>query len=231
MTRGKLLAVAALGMFGLVAGSLPAAAAAEPPPVIQIEDPLGDANGLNDQGTGSGDGDHVTPVDAGSTTDLMAVWFTNDAVNLSVGIQTQVAPATEPGAVFAPMYRVRANPDDGGAACLFFEAYFPGNANSLDKPLGLLRDVCTEGAEPVEGTVVVETGPEDTGIITITFSRSDNAAFGAGKTIAAPRAETRLNWFNAQPGPTSPSLNFPQIDNTKTGTDYVIVDSKKKKKR
>jgi hypothetical protein len=77
------------------------ASAAKPTPIpkkVQVEDPLGDANFLNDQDTtgtpASGQGDNVGPenTDGGSVSDLLKVWFTNDKKNVSVHILTEAAP-------------------------------------------------------------------------------------------------------------------------------------------
>src|SRR5688500_2475580 len=139
----KLIAIAAaLACLG----SLAAPATAAPKPVIVIEDPAEDANGLNDQGTGDGtNGDHVTPADASTVTDILEISVSNDAKKLYIMVGTQAAaPGTQ-----GVGYRVRFNPDGtGGAHCLVFEAFYPGGGNDLTAATGHLRDTC-EGGDPI----------------------------------------------------------------------------------
>src|SRR3990170_9022692 len=73
--------VAALcAAMALLAGSFQASAAPKP----SLEDPLGDANFINDQGTGDGSFGDFNQADAGTVSDLAAVTFSNDAKNLYV---------------------------------------------------------------------------------------------------------------------------------------------------
>ena len=102
----------ALTMGLAVALSAPATAQ-EPAPtvipeVVNIEDPAGDANYLNGQGA-SEDGDHSTPADAGSVSDILKVWFTHDADVIRAHILTEAPP---PAAASAYFFRVMA--DTGG---------------------------------------------------------------------------------------------------------------------
>ena|SRR5688572_27981734 len=143
MKRSITLAAVAAAL-ALVATSLQASAAPKP----SIEDPLGDANFINDQGTGDGTFGDFNQADAGTVSDILAVTFSHDAKNLYVTIQTEAAPPAATGIG----YRVRVNPDgSGGAYCLNIEAYHPGANNALTKAVAFLRDGCDGGeAVPLE---------------------------------------------------------------------------------
>jgi hypothetical protein len=117
--------------------------AAEPKP--SIEDPINDANFVNDQGTGDGSFGDVDDAgaDASEFADLEAVTFTTDKKNLyvHVGTESTAPPTTGEG------FRVRTNPDGpGGIYCLYFEAFFPGAQNDLI-PSG--RGTCATLALPM----------------------------------------------------------------------------------
>ena len=96
---------------------------AAPKVTTVLEDPAEDANGLNDQGTGDGsNGDHVTPADASTVTDLLSLDVSNDAKNLYVTFETQTAPPATQGVGV----RVRFNPDGAaGSHCIVLEAFYP----------------------------------------------------------------------------------------------------------
>src|SRR5687767_10710613 len=89
----------------LVAGAgtvLPAQAQEAPaivvPDVVQIDDPLNDANYLNDQSLLTNvppTQDNDTAADAGSTSDLLKVWYSADKTTVSVNIQTQAPPPAD----------------------------------------------------------------------------------------------------------------------------------------
>ena len=195
------ITVAALGaVVALLGSSLQATAA----PKASIEDPLGDANFINDQGTGDGSFGDFNQADAGTVSDLVAVSFTNDAKNLYVQIQTEAAPP----AVTGIGYRVRANPDGaGGAHCLEFYAFFPGANNTLTAGVGHVHDVCA-GTDPVEikllGTQMI-------------IPRKVSKALGAGATLKAPQAQAFLYSGSYPAGVVGPTA-----DTTKVGTDYKL---------
>ena len=194
------IALAALtAAVALTAGSLQATAAPKP----SIEDPLGDANFINDQGTGDGTFGDFTQADAGTVSDLTGVTFANDAKNLTVTLATEAAPPATTGIG----YRVRVNPDAGGTYCLEFHAYYPGANNALAAPHAFVQDVCAgTGPEPIEvlGTQLV-------------IPRSFSKALGAGKTLKAPQAQAFLYSGNESGGST-----YPVADTTKVGTDYKL---------
>lgn len=97
------MAIALSALLGLVASTAGVAAAPKP----HIEDPVGNSNFVNDQGTGDGSLGDQTAADAGTVSDLISVTFSNDKKTLYVNIQTEAAPPAATGIG----YRVRTNPD------------------------------------------------------------------------------------------------------------------------
>ncbi|MFP5298646.1 MAG: hypothetical protein ACLGHL_06650, partial [Actinomycetota bacterium] len=73
----------------VVFSALSLGASAAPAPKAVIEDPVGDANFVNDQGTGDGSFGDQTAADAGTVSDLMKVELSNDAKNLIVNFVTE----------------------------------------------------------------------------------------------------------------------------------------------
>lgn len=205
MKRTTVLALSTvLALTPLTGGS------AAPKVKVVVEDPAGDANGLNDQGTGDGsNGDHVTPADASSVTDITEVTLANDAKNLYVTIQTETAPPATQGVGF----RLRLNPDGaGGTYCLLIEAFHPGAGNALDRAVGQLRDTCTGETSEIE---VI--GPM------LVIPRNASDAFKKGSTLKAPQAHA----FIYVGGPPPAGVPYPVTDTTKVGEDYKMVDKKK----
>ncbi|MDQ4025393.1 MAG: hypothetical protein M3217_07875 [Actinomycetota bacterium] len=198
MKKTTLLLVA-LSM--LAAGALQSGAAAAPKP--QISDPLGDANFVNDQGTGDGSvGDQAPGADAGNASDLNAVTFSNDAKNLYILFQNEQSPPATQGLGL----RVRVN-GDPGSQCLNFEVFYPGATNNLTETEAQLRDSCT--GETIE---IVATGT------LLTIPRSAHEALGKGKTLTAPQAQSFVYTGSSQPA----GVSGPYIDTTKVGTDYKL---------
>ena len=183
---------------------------AAPKPKVVIEDPAGDANGLNDQGTGDGsNGDNVTPADASTVTDLLEVSLANDAKNLYVTFLTETAPPATQGVGF----RLELNPDGaGGTPCLSVEAFYPGAGNALDAPVAQLRDTCSG-----ETTEAEALGPQ------VVIPRSASKALAKGATLTAPQAQA----FIYVGGPPPAGVPYPVTDTTKVGSDYKLVDKKK----
>lgn len=183
----------------LLAASLQASAAPKP----QITDPLGDANFVNDQGTGDGSMGDVNPADAGTVSDLTGVTFSNDAKNLLVNIATEAAPPATTGIG----YRVRVNPDGaGGTYCLFFEAFFPGANNALTEAKAQFRDACAGETTEVDvlGTQLV-------------IPRKLSKAFAKGAKLTAPQAQSFLYSGDYPNG-----VAGPMADTTKVGTDFAF---------
>jgi hypothetical protein len=184
-----------------------AVASAAPVPKEVIEDPAGDANGLNDQGTGDGsNGDNVTPADASTVTDILSISIANDAKNLYVSVTTEAAPPATQGVG----YRVRFNPDGaGGAHCIVLEAFFPGGGNDLTVAEAYLRDTCGSGeAVPVEvlGYQII-------------VPRKLHKAFGKRAVLKAPQAQSFIYVGSSYPA----GVAAPTMDTTKIGKDYKLV--------
>ncbi len=175
-----------------------------------VEDPINDANGLNDQGTGNGSsGNNETPADASSVTDITALKMSNDAKNLYISIETE-GPAQGTQGVGA---RVRMNPDGaGGTYCLVFEVFQPGAGNSLEKTEAHLRDTCTGETTPVEAVGNMFTVP-----------RKISKAFGKGAVLKAPQVHTFIYVGSSYPA----GNPYPVMDTTVVGDDYKMVDKKK----
>ncbi len=191
-----------LGAAMILAASAMQAAAAPKP---HIQDPLGDANFVNDQGTGDGSfANGGAGADAGTVSDLTAVTFSNDKKNLYVNIETEAAPPAASGIG----YRVRVNPDGtGGSYCLFIEAFHPGANNDLTAAVAQLRDACN-GGEPVKLGIVGNT---------VTVPRKASKAFAKGGKLTAPQAQSFLYSGSYPTGAAGP-----MVDVTEVGTDYKL---------
>lgn len=199
MKRTLSIAVALAVTAGLTL--TPFGASAAPKPII--EDPLGDANFVNDQGTGDGSFGDFTGADAGTVSDITAITLTNDAKNLTIAIATEVAPP----AATAVGFRVRFNPDDAGTHCITVEAFFPGANNNLTEGVAHFHDVCA-------GTDAVELKMLGT---TIVVPRKLNKAFAKGATLTVPQAQS-FQYSGTYPV----GVAAPTIDTTKVGTDYKV---------
>ena len=198
----RTISITAVALCLAAASSL---ATAAPAAKVIIEDPAGDANGLNDQGTGDGsNGDHVGPADASTVTDLTEITVTNDAKNLTITVGSETAPPATQGVAF----RVRFNPDGtGGTHCLVFEAFYPGAGNDLAAAEGHLRDTC-EGGDPIPVEVLSNM---------IIVPRKAHPALGKGKTLAAPQAQSLVYVGSSYPA----GAGF-TMDTTKVGADYKM---------
>lgn len=182
----------------LAAPSLQAAA-----PKAQIMDPYGDANFINDQGTGDGSTGDNTTADAGNASDLGSVTFTNDAKNLYITLLNETTPPATQGLGL----RVRVN-GAPGSQCLLFEVFYPGATNNLTATEAHLRDTCNGDAiTPIEvlGTQMI-------------IPRSAHEALGKGKVLDTPQAQTFVYSGSSYPA----GVMGPYIDTTKVGTDYKL---------
>lgn len=195
-----LTTAAALSLALLVAA--PSLHAATPKP--QIEDPYGDANGINDQGTGDGSqGDVTGAADAGNASDLGSVTFSNDAKNLYITLLNEQSPPATQGLGL----RVRVN-GEPGSQCLLFEAYYSGATNTVTATEGLLRDTCA-GGDPIPFEVL--------GTL-FTIPRSAHEALGKGKVLTNPQAQSFVWSGSSYPA----GVAGPYIDTTKVGADYKL---------
>lgn len=232
MNRFLTGAVAALAAIAVALPATAQEAAPEPvviPETVQIDDPLNDANGLNDQGNRADtgfQGDNSTPADGGSVSDILKVWFTNDAENVSVHIQTEVPAPASTGLV----YNLYANPnEDWALGCLRFVGLIPGTYQGQTttyqgEPLIKLVDRCNdEGTNVfnngVEGAYVVAPGPDGTGVLTLTFPRAYSPLLADGLTITKPFVQSATAVGAEGAGFASPVI----LDNTVDGTDYLIT--------
>lgn len=203
---------AAIGV-GLILSSTSLHATAGPK--YQIEDMAADANFINDQGTGDGSFGDQNAASPGTVSDLLNVYFTNDAKFLYVNIETTASPPATTGVG----YRVRVNPGPGGLHCLNFEAYYPGANNALTAPEAWLIDTCNATETQVE--VIPAFG------VQIKVPRDANEAFAKGAKLTAPQAQSFLWTGSSRPAGTYTGYS----DTTKIGTDWAFVDKKSKKKK
>lgn len=199
--KRALTLVLALSLAVLLAAPLHAQAPAQPKP--QVTDPIGDANFLNDQGTGDGSIGDQTAADAGNASDLAGVAFSNDAKNLYIMFTNEAAPPATQG--IGLRVRVNGNP---GTQCLLFEVFYPGATNALTEAEAHLRDVCA-GGNPIPVEVV--------GTF-LTIPRSAHEALGKGKVLSAPQAQSFVYTGSSYPA----GVMGPYIDTTKVGSDYKL---------
>ena len=227
-----------LASMALVASgfqALPAAAQEEAAPaipeVVQIEDPVNDGNFLNDQGfradTGF-HGDNVTPADGSTVGDLMKIWFTNDAETVSLNIQTQAAGP----AATTIVYQAFTNAGEGPAGssvvgCLRWYGLIPGEYSGQKttyqgEPVIKLVDRCNDGtsvySNGAEGEFTISAGPEDSGILTMTFPRS-YSPFLTGGPLTKPHVTSSIAAGADGAGNSAPLM----IDNTIDGADYTFT--------
>jgi len=221
----KLWAVLTAGALIASVFSAVPAQAADVPAAVQIDDPVGDANGLNDQdnayGTpAAGQGDHVGPA-GGTATDILKVWFSNTATDISLSFQTKGDPNN---LIYDTYFRFSSNPGKGSVAgdetrgCFLWVASINGAAGGWQGETGgSLTDKCNVG-DAVAGPLVTEEGPESTFITTMTFPRSYSPLLADGGTITDPFGVSRVLYV----GPSPTTAAFVTLDNTKRGTDYAI---------
>ena len=207
MKRVSKLGLSTVIAVGLVAASSLVSAA--PAQKTIVEDPINDANALNDQGTGDGSfGNNETPADPSTVTDITALKMSNDAKNLYISIETE-GPAQGTQGVGA---RVRMNPDGpGGTYCLLFEVFQPGAGNALETTEAHLRDTCTGETTPVEAVGNMFTIP-----------RKISKALGKGAVLKAPQVHTFIYLGSSYPA----GFAGPIMDTTTAGKDYKMVDKK-----
>lgn len=201
-------AVTIIAALALVIGYAPSTQAAAPADKTIIEDPASDANGINDQGTGDGSFGDFNQGDAGNVSDLLQIRLANDAKNLYVYFDAELAPPGTQGLG----YRLRVNPDAAGEHCVLIEAFFPGATNNMTEFKAHVVDACA-GGEAVEVAIA---GPM------VTIPRSANEAFAKGAVLTTPQAQTFV-WSGSYPT----GVAGPYLDTTKVGIDYKFVDRKR----
>jgi hypothetical protein len=215
----KKLSTMALAVLVAAALSIPAVAQEAPTPtvvpeVVNIEDPAGDANYLNDQGNGEV-GDNVGPADASTVADILKVWFTHDVDVIRAHILTEAPHSANTASAY--FYRVQIDPG-GEPNCLRLQIATPGPTSpTTAETTGSLRDLCGGNDETfTEGiTATIEATPDGQGIATVVIPRSTHPAFADNLVLAAPTAHSR-NYLGG-------AATAPQVDTTAPGTDYTIT--------
>ena len=197
-----------------VAGATERGAASAPPRKVQISDPAGDANYVNDASTHQGSagtapdfGNQAGPVDASSEADILGVWFTHDAKAITVHIRTEAAPSE--GTPVA--YFVATNPANYGHwGCLLFVLRLNDRAEAKSE-VGYMIDQC--GAEErIEATHSITGFKDGTGHLSISVPRSGSELLGQGSVISAPVSDARLGFGTP-----------PVTDDTERGTSYKLT--------
>lgn len=211
----SILAASALVLSGLVAPTASAQTAV--PPVVNIDDPFGDANTQS--------GDQVGPADLSSVGDIGKIWFSHTAEDISVHFQTQAPPPATQGLVF----QVYASPNDAFPApqgCLRFITIIPGSVapNYAGPQHVKLVDRCNDAGTSiynngVEGEAVIESLGDGTGLITMTFPRSYSPLLSDGAVIAQPHGRTDI----PVGGPPPTGFVSLRLDDTVLGTDYELT--------
>ena len=233
----RFLSIVVVGALSL--GLAPAAAAAtEVPATVQIEDPTGDANFINNGHSpllGPAGRNHSTPVDASSLADLIKVWFSHDGTNVSVHFLTE---APLPGGN-AAAFQAYASPGEGSAAsnstgCLRFLALIPGTnpggGSYQGGPVVKLHDRCNVGGhvfDSQDGTYVTEATADGQGILTATFPRAYSPLLADGMALTSPQVTSSspvLGTHDPTAGPGTP-FTFVTLptDTTDIGSDYLLT--------
>ena len=194
---------------------LTATAAAQVPKKVQVVDPRGDANYLNDGTLPLPLQDHVGPVDASSAGDLLKLWFTHDPRTITAHIQTEAVPGD--GAALAFFVMTNAKGARSNFGCVEFALRIPARTY-LGEPEAYFRDFCGEN-EPLRGKFHIEELPDGTSILGIQLQRSISEYFAAGQILSDPYVLSRHTWGSQ---PHSIRVNAPTIDKTKRGTSYKI---------
>lgn len=194
---------------------LTANAAAKVPKKVQIVDPRGDANYLNDGTLPLPLNDIVTPVDASSAGDLLKMWFTHDSRTITAHIQTEAVPGD--GAALAFFVAANAEGATSPFGCVVFALRIPARTY-LGQPEAYFLDLCGTG-ERLKGKFHIEELPDGTAILRIQLRRSISEYFAVGQTLSDPHVLSRHTWGSQ---PHSIRHNAPTIDHTKRGTSYKI---------
>lgn len=212
------------------------------PDVVNIDDPVNDANYLNDQAVLTNvppTQDNSTPADVGGTSDLLKIWYSHTADTISVNVQLQDPP---PAAQSSYIYRVYANPGEGSVTsstlgCLRFFAFVPSatppvGGYSGPQYAGLL-DYCDKGTsyttDAAEGQLTIAPAADDTAVMTITVPRSYSEKLADGAVLTTPQAQVQNlhgSGTDSSGQPTATDGNWRrglQIDNTVIGSDYTIT--------
>jgi hypothetical protein len=225
----------------LVAGVLattPAGARSPIPAEPNIEDPIGDANYLNDQGQPAAPDfdDNVTGQDVGGAADLMKVWFSHTDKKVFAYIQTESPPPAATGLYL----EITASPGEGEVAsspigCLRWVVLIAGEVEGQQttwqgprqaKLLDHCNDGDTYGADGVWAELrAIQTLEDGTGLITIIAPRRYSPLLGDCRVLAAPQAATK----DLVGQDDAVSLGFATgatLDTTKVGADHQLAPTK-----
>lgn len=215
--RHVLAALVASSLLLLPTAAAAPAGAPSPPKKVQISDPAGDANFVNDNsahqnsaGVAPDLGDQAAPVDASSEADLLSVWFSHDAKTITAHIRTEVAPAGDARVA----YFVATNPESFGHwGCLLFVLRM-NDPNEAGPRVAYLTDSCGSG-DRIDGKSTISEFKDGTGHISITVPRSGSPLLGDGLLVSSPVADARI-------GIGTP----PVTDDTQRGSDYRLTPAR-----
>lgn len=203
----------AVALVGGVFSALPAHAQAEPgatggvvPASPNIVDDAGDANGYSALGAGA------PPTVSLTGADVMAAWFTHDATNVYVHIQTETNARAE-----ATTFQTNVGPA-AGLDCIQLRMTTSGEGNESFSAINSTGD-CGDVATTQFGPLLDEVGPEDTAILTGTFPRAGLSQLADGSLLAEPNI---LVGFWGHGNPAAGGSRIGTIDDTPVGADYSI---------
>lgn len=157
--------------------------------------------------------------------DVLAGWFTHDATNVYVHIQTTTDVRAE-----ATTFQTTVGPA-AGLDCVQLRMVTAGEANDSFSAINVSGD-CGDVPTTQYGPLLEEVGPEDTGILTGTFPRDGLEVLAEGALLAEPDIVVGMYGHG---NPVAGGSRIGAIDDTAVGTDYSVKDDeveepKKKKK-
>jgi len=215
------LAVSVVGS-GLAAAPAAGESPTKVPKVVQVKDPAGDANFVNNQTEPGEERNDVTPADL-SVPDILSVWFTHDVKTISVHIQTEAPP---PGSESAYRFAVTVNPENP-ELCLYLEAFIPGPTWSGGDYSTRAMPCWPDGVVPDEGRVPgeleIHESADGTGITSMTFPRWAGRAFADGEALESPSARTQVV-TGAKNGGLEGTFLTAYVDRTSFGKTYVVTN-------
>lgn len=184
---------------------------------VQIQDPIGDANYINDGGRSGLNGtpfvgNVVTDPDLDDKSDLVAAWFSNDVNTISVHIRTEALAGYEDE---TRIYYVRSNPGAPfpyASDCLMWLIVVGSEGGHLNTNYARVSDYCVK--KDNLGPLIdlkIESLSDGSGIVTASAPRDYSPLFDRGRTIVAPWAYSKI----ADGSSTA-------IDTTTRGDDYTI---------
>ncbi|HVF54158.1 MAG TPA: hypothetical protein VNC78_11230 [Actinomycetota bacterium] len=216
-----LATVVLVALYAMILLPARAAGTVVVPADVSIEDPPGDANGINDQGVLPRQvGDHPSELYITSA-DILRVWFTDTPDDITAHIQTDLPP---PNPNYGLTYRVMLNPTaEVPGGCLWFEATIP-SVTWRAPETAVLRRHCL-AAQDVSGEVAVTEMPDATGVVSITVPRSAAPeGFAAGAVLRVVGAASRFSVGTIGPDGVI-GVKAPQLDNTLPGDEYTVGPS------